>query len=57
MLSAGVEAAAAIVGEEVAHKMVDTVPRAVLKNQSISFPEPRRPVRAHKSLWEKVFRA
>lgn len=55
VLSEAREAAARIVGKELAGKMVEEVPGAVLKDEPIRFPEPLRPASGFKPWWEKVF--
>lgn len=55
ILSPAVDAAAALIGRELAEQMVDDVPRAVLENKPIRFPEPIRPQHARKkSLWRRI---
>ena len=54
VLTAGRDAAAALIGDELARKMVEDVPRAVIEDKPIRFPEPVRPERRKKSLRQRV---
>lgn len=55
VLSTGVDAAAQIIGDDLAQQMVKDVPLAVLRDEPISFPEPVRPRREEKkSFWRRL---
>lgn len=59
ILSPAAKAAAKLVGGDLADKMVYEVPRAILEDQPIRFPEPIRPTSAKKrgkSLWQRIRR-
>jgi protein-tyrosine phosphatase len=54
VLSEGREAAASIVGDELAWRMVEDVPRAVIENKVIRFPNPTELKPARKSVWRRI---
>ncbi|MFQ5744363.1 MAG: tyrosine-protein phosphatase, partial [Acidobacteriota bacterium] len=55
VLSEGRDAATAIVGADLARKMVEDVPRAVIENRHIRFPEPAHPKPLRSSLWRRIW--
>ena len=55
ILSAGVAAAAQIIGNDLAEQMVQDVPRAVLQDEAIKFAEPVRPQQPEKKgFWQRL---
>ena len=55
ILSSAVDAAAELIGRDLAEKMVNDVPRAVLEDAPIRFPDPVRPKRSkRKPLWRRL---
>lgn len=56
VLSEGVEAARSIVGDDLANRMVDDVPRAILEDAPVEFPDPLVPRKQTRSFFGRLFR-
>lgn len=57
LLAEAVGRVAELVGRDLADKMVNDVPRAVLDDKPIRFPEPTQPRREKRPLWQRVLGA
>lgn len=51
VLSPGLKEAAKIVGEEMAHMLVEANPEGIIKGEDLLFPEPQRPLRRKGLFW------